>query len=220
MTTLLKAQTRNPKQTTAGRTGMQSLKAVMYGRELPNQTLEVSLNEFMRVYREVKQSMLFDVSVDGKEPVKALIQEVQVNPITMVPIHVDLRQIRMDQPITLSVPLIFTGESGAVKLGGTLVKALDELEVTCLPADLPKEIVVDLAPLATFQDRITVSSLTLPHGVKVEQRPEEVIALVEAPLTEEELKQMEAAEVGDVTAVTTEADEKRKEKEAADASEA
>ena len=194
------------------------LKAVIYGHGLPTQSIQIQKPDFSRLYREVKYSTLFDVVIDGQPPVKALIHEIQVNPITMEPIHVDFHQIRMDENITVSVPLVFIGESAAVKaMGGTLVKSLDRLDVECLPGKLPKEITIDLSLLVTFEDRITVGSLNLPD-VAIKQGTEEVIATVEAPLTDEEIKKMEQAEIGDVTAVKSEADEK-KEKETAEATE-
>lgn len=186
------------------------LRGVIYGHGLPTQSIQVPKPEFLKLFKQVKHSSLFDMSVEGAGAVKALVHDIQVNPVNMDPIHVDFRQIRMDEEITVSVPLVFIGESAAVKgLGGTLVKSIDELEVECLPADLPKDIVVDLTPLATFDDQITVGSITLPAGVKAAKGVNEVIATVEAPLTEEELKKMEEAALGDVTAVKTEAEEKK-----------
>jgi len=214
MNLTLNAKLRNVAEKAQAKPNPDQLKAVAYGHGLPTRSLEVSLADFSRLYRVAKQSTLFDLIVDGAAPVKALIHDIQVNPVNMRPVHIDFRQIRMDEAITVKVPLLFTGEAPAVKaLGGTLVKALDELEVECLPDKLPKEIVVDLSSLVTFDDTIAVGALKLPAGVKTKQGPEETVALVEAPMSDEEFKKIEQGEAADVTAIKTEAEEK-KEKEA------
>lgn len=219
MSTILQAQLRQKKEAGTQEKPGRTLKAVVYGHGLPSRSIQVATSDFLKLFRAVKHSSLFDLAVGKESPVKVLVGEVQVNPINMQPIHVDFRQIRMDETLTVSVPLVFTGESVAIKaLGGTLVKSLDELEVECLPGNLPKEIMVDLSQLQTFEDMITVGSLVLPQGVKSTHAPEDAVATVEAPLSEEEIKKLEAAEVGDVTAVKTEAEEK-KEKEAAEVEE-
>ncbi len=188
--------------------------AVVYGHGLPSRSLTVVRGEFARLYRQVGQSSLFDLTVGGESPVKVLVHDIQVDPVNMDPIHIDFRQIRMDEAIKVTVPLVFTGESLAVKgLGGTLVKSLDQIEVECLPGNLPHEIVVDIGVLATFDDSITVGSLKMPEGVKATNDPHATVASVEPPLTEDQLKKLEAEEKVDVTAIKTEAEEK-KEKEA------
>ncbi len=208
----LSATTRDPKQKTDLKN---SIEAVVYGHGLPSRSLTLPRGEFLRLYRQVGQSSLFDLIVDGSTPVKALVHEIQVNPVTMEMSHLDLRQIRMDEAIKVTVPLVFTGESLAVKgLGGTLVKSLDEIEVECLPGNLPHEIVVDISVLATFDDSITVGTLNLPEGVKSTNDSHATVATVEPPLTEEQLKKMEDGAKADVATIKTESEEK-KEKEAA-----
>jgi hypothetical protein len=85
---------------------------------------------------------------------------------------------------------------------------------------LPHEIAADLSVLRTFEDSLTVSKLTLPKGVEMITDGRQTIATVAAPLTEEELKKLEESQVGDVTAVKTEADVKKAEEEAKKAEEA
>lgn len=189
---------------------------VLYGQGIESQAVSFPKTEFSRVYAAAGTSSLVEVTVEGSTPVKAVIKAVQVDPLTMTPMHIDLYQVRMDKTMTVEVPLKFVGESAAVKVhGGTLVKSVDELTVECLPADLPHEIEVDLSKLATFEDAITVGTLSLPKGVTVQGDANVTIATVAAPLTEEQLKKLEESSVGDVTAVKSDADEKRAAKEAA-----
>lgn len=198
-----------------------NIPAVMYGPGIEPKTIQLGSSEFQKLYRAAGSSSLVDVTVDGATPVKVLIQEVQLNPLTMRPQHVDLRQIRMDEELTVDVPLVFEGEAPAVKeLAGTLVHAYDALTVTCLPANLPHEITIDLGKLKTFDDTITVADLALPKGVTVVEDAGVTLATVVAPLTEDQLKKMEEAASSDVTAVKTEAEEKKAEEDAKKAEEA
>ncbi|MCI0479692.1 50S ribosomal protein L25 [Candidatus Uhrbacteria bacterium] len=194
--------------------------AVMYGHGIEPKALSLGMSEFIKMYREAGSSSIIDVAIDGGAPVKALVQEIQLHPLTMRPDHVDLRQIRMDEELTVDVPLVFVNESPAVKeLAGTLVRPYETLTVTCLPTVLPREIAVDLSKLKTFDDAITVADLALPEGVKVEEGTDVTIATVTPPMTEEQLKKMEEEGKADVTAVKTEAEEKKAEAEAEKAEE-
>ncbi len=189
---------------------------VLYGQGIESQAVSFPKTEFNRVYAAAGRSSLVDVSIEGASAVKAVIKAIQVDPLTMQPMHIDLYQVRMDKMMTVEVPLKFVGESAAVKVAaGTLIKSMDKVTVDCLPGDLPHEIEVDLSKLATFDDAITVGTLPLPKGVTVRGEAGATIATVAAPLTEEQLKKLEESAVGDVTAVKSDVDEKRAAKEAA-----
>ena len=183
--------------------------AVIYGHGTEPQAIKVNQSEFRKVYRSAGMSSLIDLTI-GSNTVKAVVKEMQVDRVQMTPAHIDFHQVRMDEEMTAEIPLKFIGESAAVKvLAGTLVTNLDSIEVSCLPASLPHEIEVDLSQLATFDDVITIGSIALPAGVSATQDADSVIATVAAPLTEEQLKKLEESEVGDVTAIKTEAEEKK-----------
>ncbi len=185
--------------------------AVLYGHGIESKAIKVQRSEFLRIYRAAGTSSLIDLTMDASTPVKALIQEVQVNPVSMEPYHIDFRQIRLDEAIVVDVPLKFIGEAPAVKeLAGTLVHPIPSLQVKCLPAHLPHEIEVNLSLLKTFNDAITVGALVLPHGVAVLDDPNVMLATVTPPLSEEQLKKIEEeGKAGDVGAIKTEADEKK-----------
>ncbi len=171
---------------------------VLYGHGVTNQTVMVNGHELERMYRAAGESTLVDLTVDGNAPVKVLIYDVQHNPLSNALQHVDFYQVNMTEKLTTEIPLVFTGESPAVKaLGGTLVTSLEEIEITCLPADLVKEITVDISSLATFADKITVSQLTIPVGIEVLTPGETAIATVAEPRAEEpESTPAPAAEAG------------------------
>ncbi|MEI7512187.1 MAG: 50S ribosomal protein L25 [Candidatus Uhrbacteria bacterium] len=195
--------------------------AIMYGAGVAPQPISVGRSEFIKIYRAAGTSALIDVSVGSAAPVKALVKEVQVNPLSMEPRHIDFYQVRMDKEIEANIPLVFIGESAAVKAdGGTLIKSLDEINVRCLPGDLPAEITIDLSVLKTFEDSINVGSITPPKGVEFLDDVTLTIATVARPLTEDELKKLEESQAGDVTAVKSEADIKKAAEEAKVAAEA
>ncbi len=191
-----------------------NIPAIMYGHGIESKAIQVNASDFRKLLRNAGTSSLVDVTLDGAAPVKVLLKEVQVHPITMAPVHVDFQQIRMNEELTTEVPLKFVGESKAVKeLAGTLVHSFDALTVTCLPADLPHEIVVDLSMLTTFDKAITIASLNLPKGVKIEENPDVTVATVVAPLTDEQLKKLEEMSAADVSTIKTEAEIKKAEGE-------
>jgi large subunit ribosomal protein L25 len=164
--------------------------SILYGPKVENIPLEIDLKEFEKAYKEAGESSLIEVKVD-KKTFLVLIHAVEIDAVSQKPIHVDFYQPKLDEEIEATVPLVFEGESLAVKdFGGTLVKNVHELEVKALPQDLPHEIRVDISVLKTFDDSIAVKDLVLPGEgkVKILKEPEERIVFVAEPeKVEEEL---------------------------------
>ncbi len=166
--------------------------AVVYGHGIANQNVAVPRATFEKVYQQAGESTLVDLVVDKAKGVAVLIQDVDRHPTSGLPLHVDFYQVRMDEKITNDVPLVFTGESKAMKeLGGILVKNANTLKVKCLPKDLPSEITVDISALVDFEARIAVTDIAIPAGVEVLAKPDEIVAIVEPPRSEEELKALD-----------------------------
>lgn len=193
------------------------LPLVIYGRGKEARSLQASLKAFRHVYEEAGSTSLVDVTIDGETPVKVLIHDVQVHPVTGAPLHGDLLEIDMAKEISAEVPLVITGEAPAVELlEGSLLVNQDTIEVECLPKDLPKEIIVDITSLATFDDTITAGSLKLPTGVTLITDPEIDLVLVQAP-REEEAEATVSAEEAEKAVVEGMEAEATAEKEAKDA---
>lgn len=188
--------------------------AVLYGHGVSAQMLQVAQIPFEKVYRQAGESSLVDLRVDEAAPVKVLIQEVQVDPLAGQVMHIDFRQVRMDEKLEAEVALRFTDEAPAVKeLGGILVRNLDHLKVRCLPGALVHEIDISLASLKSFGDKLHVRDVPAPAGLEVLHDQEEVVALVEEPRSEEELKELEATPEVGVEEVKVIAEEKKAERE-------
>jgi large subunit ribosomal protein L25 len=141
-----------------------------------------------------------------------LVHDIQREPIDNDFIHADFYQVNLEEKIEANIPLVFEGEAPAIKeLGGTLVKAIHEIEVKAKPADLPKEIIIDISVLKTFEDSLAVKDIVVPAGVEVIRKPEDTIVYVAEPeKVEEELAKPVEEKVEDVEKVEKE----KKEEEA------
>lgn len=167
------------------------LAAVVYGPKLKALSLEVDFKEFKKIYKEAGESSLIELRLPGlKKEYSVLIYEIQKDPISDEPIHVDFYQTSLTKEVEAEVPLVFEGEAGAAKeLGGTLVRNISELRVKSLPQNLPKEIKISIESLKTFEDKILIQDLKLPKEIKILKEPDEVIVLVTPPeKVEEELE--------------------------------
>lgn len=166
----------------------QSIPAVLYGHGVASESLALPYNAFASVYGQAGGSTLVDVIVEDASPRKALIHDVQQDPVTGRFLHVDLYQVRMTEKMKTKVPLRFTGESPAVKeKGGLLVKVLDHVHIACLPQDLVHEIPVAISGLTAFGQSIYVRDLVAPAGITILEKLEEPVVTVMRPKTDEEL---------------------------------
>jgi len=171
--------------------------AELYGHGVENIHLSVPAKDFLKIFKEAGESTIINLNFENKK-LPVLIHDVAVDPINDQIIHIDFYQIKMDEKITTSVPLEFIGEAPAVKeKGGILVKAMQEIEIEALPADLPASIKVNLNDLSEIGKSIYVKDLQVTKGLKILVEPETVVATVieaakeeveEKPITVEEVK--------------------------------
>ena len=194
--------------------------AVVYGHKVAPTNIMIEVNPFLKVYAAAGESSLIDLVIDGAAPVKAIVHELQRDPMTDTVSHIDFYQVNMTEKITAEVELVFEGVAPAMKeLGGILVKNMSHVEVECLPGNLPHNITVDISTLKTFDDIIRVHNLHIPNDVKVLNDANDSVVLVAAPRSEEELKALEenvaenVASVEVVGAAEKEAEKKAKEAE-------
>jgi len=191
--------------------------AVIYGHGIKSEPISVLAKDFKKIYNEAGESSLITLDLAGKKRT-VLIHDIAKDPLTDQIIHIDFYQVKMDEKIKAKVPLVFVGESMAVKAeGGILVKNFQEVEVEALPQKLPHHIEVDISALATFDNHILIKDLPVGEGVRIEAAPEEVVASVIPPRSEEELAALEEkveAKVEEVKVVGKE--EKMAEAEAVD----
>lgn len=166
--------------------------AVLYGHNVEPINLMVDYSNFEKIFKEAGESTLIDLVIDEQKPVKVLIQDYQLEPKINQFLHVDFHQIRMDEKLHVEIELKFTGQAPAVKdFNGVLVTSLDKVQAECLPQSLVHEIEVDLSSLKTFDDAIYVADIKVPEGITLLNIPDDVVALVQPPRTEEELEKLE-----------------------------
>ncbi len=187
-----------------------SIPGVLYGSHMPSVSVQVTRNEFERLYKQVGESTLIDLALEGKET-PVLIREIQRDPLSAQILHVDFYQPDLTREVEITVPLVFGGESPAAKGGiGTVIRNIQEVGVKALPQHLPREISVDLTRLANLDDKILVQDLMQNVNFKILRDDQDIVAQV-VPLEkiEEELKE---PTVQDVTAVEK-IEKEKKEKE-------
>lgn len=164
--------------------------AVFYGLGKVTTPISAPIVEFKKVWREAGESSAVKISMpkeDSQRDIDVLIHQVQVDPVTDEPIHVDFLAIDMKKKIRVNVPLLFEGIAGAVKNGlGNLVKVLHEVEVEALPSDLPHNLPVDISPLETIENQIFVSDIKLPANVALITDGGEVVVSIVAQVEEKE----------------------------------
>lgn len=176
--------------------------AVLYGHGIAPKMYWVGAIEFGKIFRTVGESTIFSLSSGKGAGKNVLIHDVQIDPLSNRVSHVDFYEVHMNETLEAGVPLEFVGEAPAVReLGGIFVKTLEQVEVKCLPKDLPHSIVVDLSKLVTFDDQIKVSDLALGSGVEMLTEADTVLALVEAPRTAADLEALDTKVEMDVTKV-------------------
>ena len=190
------------------------LPAVVYGPEEESTALTIGQVPFEKLFHEAGESTIITLQGVGKDK-EVLIHDVYFDPTKGGPIHVDFYAIERGKELTVNVPLEFEGEAPAVKQGGSLTKVLHEVEVTCRPSNLPQHITVDVSVLDDFEKQIHVKDIAVPEGVKIENSPDEVVALVQE--VQEEVE--EVPESVDMDAIEVEEKGKKEAGEAETANE-
>jgi large subunit ribosomal protein L25 len=139
--------------------------AVVYGAGKDSLSVSVDPRVVTRIlHSETGHNTIFDLTLNG-EKTKAMIVDWQYEPIKGKLLHIDLKRIALDKVLRVSVPIFLVGEAAGVKQeGGILEQMLRELEVECLPADIPSHIDADVSGL-TFGKVVRVSDL--PHSPKL-----------------------------------------------------
>ncbi|MBI3290101.1 50S ribosomal protein L25 [Candidatus Microgenomates bacterium] len=174
------------------------LPANVYGKGITSMAVELPVKEFNAVYQKTGETGLIELAVD-KTTHPVLITNVQVHPVTDLPLHADFRQVDLKEKITAPVPVELIGESPAEKSGvGILVQQLNEVEVEALPTDLPEKIEVDISGLENVEDSILVNALSVDRSkVEIKAEPEQIVVKIEPPAAEEVAPEPVAAEGGE-----------------------
>jgi large subunit ribosomal protein L25 len=138
--------------------------AILYGegQEPVSLTLEHK-NVFRAQQEEAFYSHVLTINIDGK-PVECLLKDMQRHPFKQVVMHLDFLRVDATHPVHVNAPVHFINEEAAEKKGGKMAHHVNEIAVTCLPADIPEFIEVDVANLEVGQT-LHLSDVALPKGV-------------------------------------------------------
>jgi large subunit ribosomal protein L25 len=162
------------------------LPAVIYGHHIDPISIEMDLRDTAKSLTGLAPSALITVEVDGT-PHKALVREKQRNKITGILLHVDFLEVSMKEKLRAQVYMEITGVAPAIKeYSGVLVTGPNEVEIECLPQDLPERIMVDVSGLEKIGDGIYVRDLAVPKGVKILEEPDTMVVLITAQAAVEE----------------------------------
>jgi len=170
------------------------LPANIFGKNIKSIAIQVDLGEFQKVFGLAGETALVEINLNGKvHPV--LISEVQVDPVSNLPVHADFKEVDLKEKVTADVPVELIGESPVEKSGaGTLVQQVEEIQVEALPMDLPEKFELDASVLTKVDDSFSIADIKVGDKVTILDNKDKIIAKVEA-LREEEEEPEPVAEV-------------------------
>jgi large subunit ribosomal protein L25 len=160
--------------------------AVLYGESMASTPLVLSKKDIVQILRlESGENTIFKVSVDA-DSYDVMIKDLQVDPASDELLHVDLIRISMDKAVRVAVPVVHRGEPVGVKTEGGFVDFVTrEVEIECLPRDIPESLAIDISELHIHQS-FKVEGMSVPAGVRVLTDPGTVLVLISLPHKEEE----------------------------------
>jgi large subunit ribosomal protein L25 len=182
-------------RTKVGKQGNKSLRregfvpAILYGHGMKPLSLQLQEKAlWSALHTKAGENVVLNLKVEGVQLKESmcLVKEVQHNPVTDKIQHVDLTVVSMTEKIDVKVPLVVKNQAEApgVKEGGVLDIIHHEIEVECLPTDIPEKIEVDAKGMK-IDDAIHAKDLNLPKGVTLKLAPEDVVVALHPPMKEE-----------------------------------
>ncbi len=164
---------------------------VAYGLNRENIAITVPRDKLAATLRtEQGLNVLLDLRIAGVEAeadTAAIIKEIQRHPVTRAPLSVDFQWISLTQAITVTVPIRIEGESPGVTEGGAVDQIMHEIQVQCLPTNIPDYFVADITGLE-INDTVHVEALDAPAGVEILADPSDALVSIAPPITDEDLE--------------------------------
>lgn len=168
--------------------------ANIYGKKIKSLAVQVKADEFQKVFSEAGETGLVELKL-GEKVHPVLIHNVQLGPVSDLPLHIDFLEVSLKEKVTATVPIELIGESPAEKEGGVVVQQMHEVEVEALPTDLPEKIEVDISGLTEIDQAIKAGELKVDKTkVEVKEDPERIVVSVAPPAKEEVVAPPPAAE--------------------------
>jgi len=171
--------------------------AVIYGKAVGSEVIEVDARKLQAILRfGTGRSKVLDVKINKNgetQKVNALIKDIQYDPIKRDILHVDFQQISLSEKLHTSVPVVPEGKPAGAAKGGELQQLVWELEVECLPTNIPEALKVDVSGL-DIGDAIAAGDVELPEGVEMLGEKDRVLFRLTTPVIEEETEPVVEAE--------------------------
>ncbi len=176
--------------------------AVLYGNELEG-AISISIDDFVLkhvVKPHEAHNFIIDLKI-GEETYPTIIKMIDQDPISENALHLDFYRISMDKPIQTDIPIVIIGSAPGIKEGGMVEHHLRELEISCLPLDLPDQITVDISWME-LDDVFHVNRLELDEKITILTEDNETIVHVRLPKiyveeTDEDEEGLEEGEEGE-----------------------
>ncbi len=173
--------------------------AVIYGQKL-HRTISVDAHEFINTFKHINESTIITLQMESAG-VDVLVKSYDEDLMSGTIQHIDFYEIARGKLLKTHIPIHLEGKSKGVREGGILEVQLHELEIECLPKDIPADVKIDIAGLELGHS-VHVSDIVVPTGVKVLNGIDQVVATVAAPRAQEEAE----TEVDEEAAVTEQAE--------------
>lgn len=182
------------------------LPAHVFGKGLDTEPVAVSTKDFLTTFNLAGETGLINLKIGSEKVRPVLVRDVQYDPITGQPIHIDFYQVNLTEKVKVPVPLVLMGEQPeSVHLGEAIVlQTLNEVEVEALPADLVEKIEVDITSLKNIDDATTISQLQYDRSkLTIHADPEEIIVKL-APAVSAEVEKLLEEEAAEKAAAAAE----------------
>ncbi len=156
-----------------------SIPAVLYGHK-GNKILSVEENAFKKLFEEIGEHSIVTLNIAGKEQADVIVKDFQMDPVSSKIIHIDFLEFERGKLLRTEIPVKVKGTSAGVKKGGILEVFLRDIEIECLPRDIPDFIVVDVTDLEVG-DSLHVRDLQIDATLKIHSNPEQVVVAIGTP---------------------------------------
>ncbi len=183
--------------------------AILYGHKQESMMFLLNEKEFSTALNT--EAKMVNLKWDGSEEI-AFIKDVQFDTFGRKILHVDFVRIALTEKVTTHVPVVLYGTSQGVKEGGILDHALKEIEIECLPTEIPKNIRINISELA-IGNTIHISDLELPANAKVLGNPDAIVVSVHFAAEEKETPEEEEEKSSEPEIISARKPEKEEESE-------
>lgn len=153
------------------------LPAVIYDRNGRSTAIDVPYRDFEKLFKTVTESTLITIKVDGKDDYEVFIKDYQYDIVSDKVFHADFYAVERGQVLRTKIQIRLTGSPEACRQGAVLETGITEVEVECLPRDLPERISIDVSQLAA-NEAIHVRDIKVPEGVKILTDADLAVAMV------------------------------------------